>query len=111
MRCGVKYKSFNKGQDCKDYMSCDVTLEGYKKEGRKADCGCSPDDTGYPRCGIMNGDYEFDEYRTSFIGYFARTKYCHVSRGFDFDCGSKKTFNKLYFSQFVISKVNVHKQK
>ena len=95
MQCGVALKSISKGLECIDYNSCDVSYKGYRKEGRKAECGCFYDESGYPKCGAMNGDSEFDEYRAAFVKFFSKTKYCHVARDFDFDCGAKPEFYKL----------------
>ncbi len=96
MTCGVKLVSKSKGKGCNDYSYCDVTLNGVAQSGRKADCGCFYDGTGYAVCGPMNGDSEFDDYRAAFVVYFQKTKYCHVARGFDYECGAKAEFYKLY---------------
>lgn len=95
LKCGVSFQSINKGQQCSFYTNCTVSRNGNIVSGRYAECGCSYDASGQATCGIMNGDTEFNNYRQSFVKYFANTKYCHVSRGFNYDCGDMPDYTNL----------------
>ena len=100
MRCGLGYTSLKKGRECRSYESCNVipipnpsvTARG---EQRYADCGCFYDNTGYPRCGIMNGDTEFVNYREAFRIHMEKSLHCHIARDFEYECGDPQAYYNL----------------
>lgn len=95
MKCGVKYKSINKGINCYEYR-CDVAdNEGKIVSGRVAQCDCFMDTTGVPVCGPMNGDIEFDQYRAAFRSYMEQSRYCHPMRDLEYECGDKQAYYNL----------------
>ncbi len=96
MVCGVRLYSANKGAECNSYTDCQVKLaDGSTISGRYADCACTYEATGTAVCGPMNGDSEFDTYRSAFVSYYGKTKYCHATRGFDYECGAPKAYYGL----------------
>ena len=100
MICGLRYSSLKKGRECRSYESCDVVSTDSKgvtarKGQRYADCGCFYDNTGYPRCGIMNGDKEFENYREAFRIHKEKSLYCHVARDFEYECGDPQAYYNL----------------
>ena len=103
MTCGIKLYSSNKGSACRTFSGCFVERDvasgdntiRVKLDKRYADCQCYYDDTGYPRCGLMNGDKEFDEYRQAFFAHVKKSMNCHSFRGYDYECGNEETYYKL----------------
>ena len=95
MKCGLKYKSANKGLNCYEY-NCDVRhMDNTQKLYRAAQCDCFMDTTGIPVCGPMNGDIEFDEYRAAFKSYMEQSRYCHAMRDLEYECGDRHAFYNL----------------